>query len=124
MVNSLIILKQNLDYFIIRSYHYFLQTESGLKIQSTSIQDQFKLFHSSISIILTYINKPAELDKYLQIIKEEQQRDIIFMIEYNDDFVESFIHAINEIFMNDESQQVLSLWKKVIKNILFYFKFN
>ena len=94
---SLPIINRNMDFFVIRFYYYFLRTKAGLLFQHTNIEQQFKMFNSSLNVILTHIADPMQLEDHLQeLIKTHVEYGVI--AEHVDYFIDSFMKALSEIF--------------------------
>ena len=120
---SLPIISKNMDFFVIRFYYYFLRTNAGLLFQQTNIENQYKMFNTSLNVILTHIADPTQLEDHLQdLIKSHVEYGVIG--EHDDFFIDSFMKALSEIFSDYSAKNLLEIWYKVISEIMFYFKEN
>ena len=120
---SLPIINRNMDFFVIRFYYYFLRTKAGLSFQHTNIENQFKMFNTSLNVILSHIADSTQLDDYLQeLIKAHVEYGVI--TEHVDYFIDSFMKALTEIFSDESNYELLEIWRKVITKVLQYFKDN
>ena len=118
---SLPIISKNMEFFVIRFYYYFLRTNAGLLFQQTNIENQYKMFNTSLNVILTHIADPTQLEDNLQdLIKTHVGYGVIG--EHIDFFIDSFMKALSEIFSDYSSKNLLEIWYKVISEIMFYFK--
>ena len=120
---SLPVINRNMDFFVIRFYYYFLRTKAGLLFQHTNIEQQFKMFTTSLNLILTHIADPMQLeDHLLDLIKTHVEYGVI--AEHVDYFFDSFIKALSEIFSDESNYELLEIWYKVITQVMQYFKDN
>ena len=62
---SLPIINRNMDFFVIRFYYYYLRTKAGLLFQHTNIEKQYKIFTTSLKVMLTHIADPTQLEVHL-----------------------------------------------------------
>ena len=112
-----------MDFFVIRFYYYFLRTKAGLLFQHTNIQNQFKMFNSSLNVILTHITDPTLLEDHLNtLIKTHTAYGVI--ADHIDYFIDSFMNALKEIFTDESDVPIITIWYKVIVEIMSYFKDN
>lgn len=114
-------LNNNLDFLVNNFYKYFLKTDAGILFQHTNMKNQQKMFASSINVITTNIANPQLLGDTLDNLIAKHI-DYGVMSKHADDFVNSFMKALGELFNTEKDQQILHLWQKVISNIMDYFK--
>ena len=116
---SIPIIRQNLDYFVIKFYSYFLQTKAGLLFHETSLDKQYKMFHSSLSLIINHLDNPDYVVEHIDKLNEIHVNYGVekVHVEY---FVSSFMKALKDIF-SDKYSTYQSIWYKVITEIMDYF---
>ena len=120
---SLPIINRNMDFFVIRFYYYFLRTKAGLLFQHTNIENQFKMFTTSLNVMLTHIADPTQLEDHLhELITSHVEYGVIE--EHVDYFIDSFMKALQEIFSYESTHDLLAIWYKVVTEIMLYFKDN
>ena len=118
---SLPIINKNMEFLVIRFYHHFLQTKAGVLFEHTKMEDQFKMFASSLNAIITHIANPYLLMDNLDVLIQSHVKYGV-MEEHIDYFIESFMKALGEVFNNEQDKTILKLWKKLITSIMLYFK--
>ena len=110
-----------MDFFVIRFYYYFLRTKAGLLFQHTNIENQYKMFNTSLNVILTHIADPTLLEDHLQeLIKTHVDYGVI--TEHVDYFINSFMNSLSEVFSEESDENLLEIWHKIITEIMFYFR--
>lgn len=118
---SLPIISKNIEFFIIRFYHYLMKTETGQLFEHADFSKQYRMFQTSLNVILTHITDTTLLDDYLlNIIKKHRAYGVL--VRHTDYFTDSFMNALEEIFTDEEDYQILDVWRKVISEIMTYFK--
>ena len=118
---SLPVINKNMDFLVVRFYAYLLNTKAGVLFQNTNIQNQHKMFASSLNIIITNIVNPQLVSETLdQIIKRHENYGVT--ANYIEDFIDSFQNALNEVFSQETDKLILRLWIKIIDSIMMYFK--
>ena len=118
---SLPIINKNMEFLVIRFYHHFLQTKAGVLFKHTKMEDQYKMFASSLNAIITHIANPYLLTDNLDVLIQSHVTYGV-MEDHIDYFIESFMKALGEVFNNEQDKTILKLWKKLITNIMMYFK--
>ena len=118
---SLPIINKNTEFLVIRFYYHFLQTKAGLLFKNTKMEDQYKMFASSLNAIITHIANPYLLMDNLDVLIQSHVKYGV-MEEHIDYFIESFMKALGEVFSNEQDKTILKLWKKLITSIMLYFK--
>ena len=118
---SLPIINKNTEFLVIRFYYHFLQTKAGLLFKNTKMEDQYKMFASSLNAIITHIANPYLLMDNLDVLIQSHVKYGV-MEEHIDYFIESFMKALGEVFNNEQDKTILKLWKKLITSIMLYFK--
>ena len=121
--DSIIFLKKNIDFFIIRFYHHLLQTEAGSLFRNSNMENQYKMFNVSLKIILSYIEDPEKIKDYLGSMAQRHAQYGV-NTEHTGLFIDSFMNAWKELFDNNYEENLFNLWYKIISEILFYFKDN
>ena len=120
-LNSIPIVKKNIEFFVIRFYYYFLQSKAGLLFQGTNIENQYKILNSSFNFILTQIIDESRLEEqFYKLITTHVEYKVI--PEHIDDFIESFKKAFEEIFSDDSEKKYVKVWFKIISEIMLFFK--
>ena len=118
---SLPVINRNMDFFVIRFYYYFLSKKARLLFQDSNIVEQFKMFTTSLNLILTHIADPMQLeDHLLDLIKTHVEYGVI--AEHVDYFIDSFMKALTEIFSDESNNKLLEIWYKLITHVMHYFK--
>ena len=120
---SLPILNKNMEFFTIRFYHYFLETESVKLFADTKFEKQHKMFGEAVNLILTYITDSEHLEKHIQILAMSHVR---YGVEKNNinDFTRSFMSALKETLPENTDNKLLTIWLKVIEEIMKMFDSN
>ena len=85
------------------------------------MEDQYKMFASSLNAIITHIANPYLLMDNLDVLIQSHVKYGV-MEEHIDYFIESFMKALGEVFSNEQDKTILKLWKKLITSIMLYFK--
>ncbi len=120
---SLPIINKNMDFLVIRFYHYFLETPAGVLFENTQMEKQYKMFASSLNTLITHIVSPHLLNDNLdKMILTHENYGV--MSEHVDMFIDSFMKALREVFNEEKDKLILQLWKKIVTNIMTYFKDN
>ena len=122
-LSSLPVISKNLEFFVIRFYFHFLRTKAGLLFQHINIEQQYKMFSSSLNIIITHISDPEQLEGHLYELIETHN-DYGVIVEHVDYFIDSFMKALAEIFSNDSDREIIDVWSLAISEIMQYFKNN
>lgn len=122
LLSSLPIIAENMDDFVVRFYSYFLKTDAGALFHSTHLEKQYKMFHSSLGVIISHIENPVFLQEHLQSIIDSHKKYGIKLIHVQE-FVDSFMNALKDIYGN-EFDKYEHLWHKIISNIMSYFADN
>ena len=123
LIKSLPVINGNMDFFVIRFYYHFLRTKAGLLFKHTNIEKQFKMFNTSLNIIITHIADPTQLEDHVhELVKSHAEYGII--PEHVDYFIDSFMKALKEIFPEEEDQEIVEIWHKIISEIMDYFREN
>jgi hemoglobin-like flavoprotein len=121
--DSLPIINKNMDFFVIRFYNYFLRSNAGHLFKNTQIENQYKMFNTALNVIISHISDSTLLEDYLALLVDEHAHYGVIS-DHIDNFVESFINALSEIFNNDSEKSIILIWYKVISEIMHYFKEN
>lgn len=120
---SLPIINKNMDFLVIRFYHYFLETSAGLLFSNTNMEIQYKMFASSLNTIITHIVSPHLLNDNLdKLIVTHANYGVLS--EHIDMFIDSFMKALHEVFNENKDRIILDLWKKLVTTIMDFFKEN
>lgn len=120
LINSLDHLKKNIDFFTIRFYHYFLQTEAGTLFKGDT-EKQYRMFASSLNVIINHIFDSSQLDSYLESMINKHST---YGIRYNhiDLFISSFMNAWMELFGPEYDKTLYNLWKRLISMVMELFR--
>ena len=114
-------LRKNSEFFVIRFYHYFLQTKAGKLFLSTDIDKQYALFNASLMLIINHITHTSYFETYIfELVQYHKQYGN--MADYVDFFRDSFVKALQEVFTDESDREVFPLWETVLDDILVYFK--
>ena len=122
LLDSIEIIKKNLDFFIIRFYEHFLKTGAGSLFQHTAMDKQYQMFATAINIIFNHINNPQQLAEF---VEELSLKHISYGVlpEHTDDFINSFMIAIKEVFKGEKMEEnMIELWYQVTSDVLTFFK--
>lgn len=120
---SVPMINKNMEFFTIRFYYHFLQTKAKFLFKNTIIEQQHKMFGSSLYIILTYIADPEYLENYVgKLAMNHGEYGIIG--KYIDDFVGAFMKALQETLPEDTNSHLFDIWHRVISVIMIFFKSN
>lgn len=112
---------QNLDFFVLRFYYYFFQTEAFKLFEHVKLNYQYKMFYSSIKTMIGHIETPELLENQLdKLVSVHKAYGVT--VEYVDYFINSFNLALNDIFTNREKDEILAVWYKIIIRIMNYFE--
>lgn len=123
ILNSVEYIKRNLDFFVIRFYHYFLKTDTKYLFQNTEMNMQFNMFQKSINIMITHIGNPYVLYEHLEsLITSHSSYGVLE--EHVNYFIDSFMSALKEIFNLESQKNLLNLWMRLVHDIMQYFKKN
>lgn len=118
---SLPTIMQNLDFFVLRFYYYFFQTDAFKLFQHVKLNYQYKMFYISIKTMIAHIETPDlledQLDKLVSIHKSYG-----VTVEHVDYFINSFNQALSDIFTNQEKSETIAVWYKIIIRIMNYFE--
>ena len=79
------------------------------------------MINSSLNVILTHIADPTQLEDLHEIISHAEYGVIEEHVDY---FICSFIKALQEVFSDESTKNLLDIWSKVITEIMTYFKNN
>lgn len=110
-----------MDFLVVRFYAYLLKTKAGILFKNTNLQRQYKMFSTSLNIIITNIvNPPLVAETLDQIIQSHGKYNITN--DFIEDFIDSFENALKEIFVEQTDKLILNLWIKIINSIMMYFK--
>ncbi len=114
-------INKHIDFFIIRFYHYFLQTKAETFFRDTTFESQNKMFNTILNVLITYIADPTQLKDYLQkLIKIHSNLSI--NSDHVDYVISSFINSLNEIFNEEADVVIIEIWTKVINEVMIHFK--
>ena len=117
--NSLEHLRKKIDFFSILYYHYFLQTDAGLLFNGDP-EKQYKMFASSLNVIINHIFDPSQLNTYLEaMITKHMTYGIKF--HHIDLFINSFMTAWKELYDFNYDQVLYNLWKRLISEVMNLF---
>ena len=64
------------------------------------MEKQFKMFHSSLGVIISHIEHPAFLEEHLNSIIESHKKYGVKMIHV-EGFIDSFMKALSDIYGNE-----------------------
>ena len=120
--SSIPIIRQNLDFFVIKFYSYFLQTKAGILFRNTKLESQYKMFHASLSLIINHLDDPEFVSKHIDSIIESHQKFGIKQ-DHVPYFIDSFNKALRDIFStsSNANNNYLVRWEKIIVEIMAYF---
>ena len=118
---SLTTITSHLDFFVLRFYYHFLDTKAGQLFQRTRLEHQYKMFYSSIDLIINHIENPHLLEDHLNDLAEKHKQ-VGVLVEHVDYFIGSFIKALEDIFIGDVNKQIITVWYKIIVKIMSYFE--
>ena len=122
LLSSIPKIAENMDDFVVRFYSYFLKTDAAELFHATELEKQYKMFHSSIGVIISHIEHPVFLEQHLQAIVSNHKNYGVKMIHV-EEFVESFMKALADIYA-EEFDTYEHIWRKIIGNIMSYFADN
>ena len=114
-------LNKNLDFFVIRFYYYFLQTKAGVLFKHTDIKRQYRMFHRSLNTLVTHLAEPKQVQEHLNALIMTHQKYGV-LPDYVDDFIDSFMKALKEIYTDESDNEILNIWYKVVRELMIYFK--
>ncbi len=116
--NSLTAIQNRLDDLVPIFYNYFLQTKAGGLFKNLDMEKQYKMFHVSLAILISYIDYPYLLLEHLQLIIKNHKK---YGVEkkHISLFVESFMLTLEEFIQN---KHALKIWRTVITEIMQTFQ--
>lgn len=117
--SSIPIIRQNLDFFVIKFYSYFLQTKAGTLFHNTNLEKQYKMFHSSLTLIINHLENPDYVSDHLNKLIEVHLTYGVKK-EHIDYFVTSFMKALKDIF-SEQYDIFEGTWYEIINEIMRYF---
>lgn len=112
-----------MDFLVIKFYDYFLKTDAGFLFQHTEMDHQYKMFASSLNVIITHIVSPHLLTDNLDKLIESHTHYGV-SAKHIDLFIDCFMKALQEVFESDRDKLILNLWKKLLTTIMYYFRDN
>ncbi len=118
---SLLTLNTKLADFSKLFYDYFTKTGANKLFQDTNMEDQIKKFEAAFKIFLYNIQHPINLKEHLDLVVSNHL-DYGIMPEHIDLFMESFKNAIDEFLGDSSNKDVLTLWHRLIDQLMAYFK--
>lgn len=116
--NSLSTIQDSLDDLVPIFYKFFLQTQAGDLFTNLDMEKQYKMFHVSLAILISYIDYPYLLLEHLQLIIVHHKQYGVKK-EHIPLFIESFIQTLEEFIQN---KQELNIWRRVITEIMETFQ--
>ncbi len=119
--SSLSKIKENLDFFVLRFYYYFLQTEAGALFHDTKFEFQYKMFYGSMELILNHITTPDLIENHLNRLVKKH-KDVGVTVEHIDYFIGSFMKALQDVYIGENSEEIIAIWHKIIVKILTCFE--
>lgn len=119
--SSLDILNKNSEFFVIRFYYYLVKTKAGSLFRQTEMEKQYSIFNASLNLILDHITNPMFLKDHMPKLVGRHDK-YGNMAEYVDDFKQSFLNALQEVFIKDSEKEILFIWEILLLEILSYFK--
>ena len=119
LLSSLPIIRENLDLFVIKFYSYFLKTDAGRLFKDTAMETQYRMFHSSLGIIITHIEHPALLEDHLRHLLRNHGKYGVLTSDL-DLFIDSFMEALQDIY-KDQFSTYRDIWFNLINDIMVYF---
>ena len=120
---SLPILNKYMDFFVIRFYNYFLKSEAGSLFKDIDIEKQFRMFHRSLNVLVTHLAEPDKVEVYLDILIRNHKTYGVNQ-EHVDNFTDSFMKALKEIYTEESDEEIITIWYKVVLELMTYFKNN
>ena len=118
---SLTILNSNLDFFVLRFYYHFLKTKAGDLFLNTKFENQYIMFYSSLEMIINNIENPGLIESHLTTLVKKH-KNFGVSVEHIDSFIDSFIKALQDIFIGENCKEVISVWHTVIVQIMTFFE--
>ena len=119
LLSSLPFISSELDLFVIKFYSYFLKTDAVSLFHKTHMEQQYRMFHASLGVIITHIDNPEFLEEHLNSIVSKHASYGVKNI-HTEYFVEAFMNALNDIF-GKNFKTYKELWYIVIRDIMNYF---
>lgn len=118
-LSSLPIVRNKLDEFVVNFYSYFLKTDAGRLFKETAMETQYRMFHSSLAVIITHIEHPTLLEQHLSYLISGHTKFGVLLTDI-DLFINSFMQALQDIY-EDQFYLYKDIWYKLIKEIMDYF---
>jgi len=119
LLTSLPIIRNKLDEFVIKFYTYLLNTDSGRLFKETAMETQYRMFHSSLAIIITHVEHPALLEQHLSHLITSHAKYGVLLTDI-DLFINSFMKTLQDIY-EDQFYKYKSIWEKLITEIMNFF---
>ena len=116
-------IKKHLDFFVVRFYHYFFQTDAKFFFKNTKMEDQFRMFSESLDLLISQVLYPNELFTNLKKLAIIHSRFGI-KEEHISYFKDSFLLALKEIFNERENEEILDLWSVLLIDLMDYFRYE
>lgn len=114
-------MSENLNFFVLRFYYYFLETDAGKLFDKTKFEKQYKMFYASIELIITHINNPDLIEDYLNdLVNAHKTYGVV--VEHVDFFIGSFMKALQEIYIGANKKEIIDIWYKIIIKIMAIFE--
>lgn len=116
-------INKHIEFFTLRFYHYLLHTKAEVLFRNTNFESQYKMFNTALNVIITHIADPTQLEDYLlRLIQIHANFGV--NSDHIDDFIVSFMKALQEIFNEEKDEIVIEIWFKVISDVMLYFRNN
>ena len=97
-------------------YSYFLQTPARILFEHTDMENQYKMFHVALTMIISHTDDPFLLENHLKLIVTNHRRFGV-KEEYVPYFIDSFLKALKEV--NTELNEAeIEVWSKIIIEIM------
>lgn len=120
ILESYKIIKKNQDFFVIRFYHYFFQTNAKNLFKDTKMEKQYVMFSKSLDLIISQILNPDKLFNQLKIITKSHTAYGV-LVTHSPYFIDSFMQALKEIFTEKKDTDLLNLWSVLLSDLMDYF---
>ena len=118
---SLYYMTSHLHEFVNLFYDNLLKTDVGKLFRLDQIENQKKKFESTFKIILYNIQHPINLQDLLNVTISKHL-DVGIRPDHIDIFNNTFLNSLINFFQNNFDEEIIKIWRKLLRNILNYFK--
>lgn len=118
--SSLDFLKKHIDFFSIRFFHYFLESEASLLFKN-NLEKQYEMIDGFLKIIIEYQFNSSQINNYLVSVAKRHTKYGL-ELRYINYFISSFLNAWKELYDYKYDEGLYNLWKRLINEIMTLFK--